>query len=360
MRMALQQLLPRYVMLTVIRFTVLVWIIIVGVDFFILLLGELQNIGQGDYDLWQALLYAIYTLPNSQYQLFPMVVLLGNLVGLGTLGNNAELLIMRAAGMSVWQITRYAMIASLALLLVMMIIGEGVAPQLQYQANQNRLIAESGGKSARTAQGLWLKKDQSFIHINEVSHDHRLHDITVYQFDKHLHLKSIWQAKQAYPKYRNRWQLQDVEITNLSDKGTTAKHFDKTFWKVDLNNRLLGNHVDQDKEMTIWSLYHFIQASRDDGLAVIKPRLDLYQRLLKPISALVMVLLAVPFIFGPLRTVTMGVRIVTGCVFGFAFYLLNEFFGPFSLVYQVPPLLGASLPTLVFLMIAGILLSRVR
>ena len=354
------KLLSQHIMLTVIYFTILAWVVIVGVDFFIILLEELQDIGQGDYGITQAFLYALYTLPNSQYQLFPMVVLLGNLVGLGILGNNSELLIMRAAGMSVWQITGYAVIASLSLLLIMMVIGEGVAPKLQYEANQNRLIAQSGGKTTRTAQGLWLKKNNEFIHIEQVAPEHYLQGITGYQFDKQMHLSSLWHAQKAFRLRRGHWQLSDVAVTQVTDTGTQVDHFNSKEWHVNLQNRLLGDHVDQDSEMSLWHLYQFIKASRSDGLAVVKPRLDFYQRLLKPISALVMVLLAIPFIFGPLRTVTMGVRIVTGCVFGFAFYLLNEFFGPFSLVYEVPPLLGASLPTIVFLLIAGGLLSRVR
>lgn len=360
MRTILFNLLPSYVIATVVRFTLLAWVIILGVDFFILLLGELQNIGQGDYGIGQAFLYAIYTLPNSQYQLFPMVVLLGNLVGLGMLGNNAELLIMRAAGMSVWQITRYAMLGSLGLLLIMMVIGEGIAPQLQYQANQNRLVAESGGQAAHTSQGVWLKKGHDFIRINRVTHHQQLRNVTVYQFNQQLKLLSIWHAQKGKRNQRGEWQLSNVDVTQLTEQGTVVKHHKQKIWHIDLHNRLIGSNIDQDSEMSLWHLYDYIKISRQDGLAVVKPRLDFYQRLLKPISALVMVLLAIPFIFGPLRTVTMGVRIVTGCVFGFAFYLLNEFFGPFSLIYQVPPLLGASLPTIVFLVIAGALLSRVR
>jgi len=73
-----------------------------------------------------------------------------------------------------------------------------------------------------------------------------------------------------------------------------------------------------------------------------------------------MLFLAIPFIFGPLRSVTMGLRLVSGVVVGFSFYMLNQFFGPFSLVYNVPPFVAALLPSLLFFIIGVFLMRRVR
>ena len=67
---------------------------------------------------------------------------------------------------------------------------------------------------------------------------------------------------------------------------------------------------------------------------------------------------ALSFIFGPLRSVTMGARIIMGVLTGFGFFITNEVFGPLSLVYNIPPALGALLPSLLFAGIATVLLSR--
>ena len=61
-----------------------------------------------------------------------------------------------------------------------------------------------------------------------------------------------------------------------------------------------------------------------------------------------MLLLALSFIFGPLRSVTMAARVLMGILTGFAFYMSNEVFGPVALVYQLPPLAGAALPSMLF------------
>jgi lipopolysaccharide export system permease protein len=73
-----------------------------------------------------------------------------------------------------------------------------------------------------------------------------------------------------------------------------------------------------------------------------------------------MILLALPFVFGQLRSSTMGFRMFIWVMVGFVFYVLNQFVGPMSIVYQIPPALAAILPTLVFAFLGGVLLAKIR
>jgi lipopolysaccharide export system permease protein len=54
----------------------------------------------------------------------------------------------------------------------------------------------------------------------------------------------------------------------------------------------------------------------------------------------------------------MGARVIMGVLTGFGFFILNEVFGRLSLVYQIPPFLGALLPSLLFAAIAAIMLRK--
>ena len=66
------------------------------------------------------------------------------------------------------------------------------------------------------------------------------------------------------------------------------------------------------------------------------------------------------FILGPRRGVPMGGRVAMGICFGFLFYVLDQIFGPLSLVYNIPPILGALLPSGLFFVISMFLLLRKR
>ena len=79
---------------------------------------------------------------------------------------------------------------------------------------------------------------------------------------------------------------------------------------------------------------------------------------MQPITVAVMLLVALSFIFGPLRSVSMGARIMMGVVTGIIFFVCNEVLGSLSLVYQFPPIIGAMAPSLLFVSVAWYFISK--
>lgn len=98
------RILPRHIAKTVILATLLVMLVVAGLSYFIGLLDELRNIGEGDYGVLQAALHALFEVPYNLYQFFPMLVLLGGLLGLGILSSHQELIVMRVSGFSIRKI----------------------------------------------------------------------------------------------------------------------------------------------------------------------------------------------------------------------------------------------------------------
>jgi lipopolysaccharide export system permease protein len=85
-----------------------------------------------------------------------------------------------------------------------------------------------------------------------------------------------------------------------------------------------------------------------------------WKKILMPVSVVIMVLLGIPFIFGPLRQSSLGLRLLAGIVIGFIFYLSSEIFGPLSLVYAFPPFLAAAAPLVLFAGAGYAILRKVR
>ena len=79
-------------------------------------------------------------------------------------------------------------------------------------------------------------------------------------------------------------------------------------------------------------------------------RLNFWSRLFQPLMTLIMVFIAIPFIFGPLRSVSIGLRLLSGITVGLIFYIMNQFVASFGLAYQIQPVIASiSLPALFFL-----------
>ncbi len=113
-------------------------------------------------------------------------------------------------------------------------------------------------------------------------------------------------------------------------------------------------------ERSIPQLYSYIKYLHYSGLRANKYEFLFWQRVFQPLATLVMILLAIPFIFGPLRTVPMGLRIIAGAVTGLGFYIINQFTGPIAVVYQLSPLVVAIMPTLLVTALGIVLLLRAK
>ena len=79
-----------------------------------------------------------------------------------------------------------------------------------------------------------------------------------------------------------------------------------------------------------------------------------------PVSTAVMVILAIPFVFVSIRSGTMGRNLFVGIMLGLGFYVTNKGFGYVVLASGLSPFLGATLPTLAFLVLAVVMIRRVH
>ena len=343
----------------VVKSTLLVFIIIFGLYLFVTFFGEIDDIGKGNYTIWQAIKYSLMTMPVNIYAIIPMISLLGSLIGLGLLSTHNELTILRASGMSVMNIIAVVLKAAVVVMILAVFIGEGVGPKLATAAEANKALAESAGQAIKTQQGTWIRNGNNFIHIQNSAVGMELKGITEFQFNKQQKLVTSSYAQRAIKK-KGHWYLENVATTHLTDQQTTTQFEKQKAWLVKIDTRLFSAFILDPTQMTLLSLFQYYQYQQKNHLDADRYRFVFWQRIFQPLSIIVMILLAVPFVFGSLRSVSMGLRFVTGVLIGFSFFLLNQFLEQFALIYQLSPLLSAALPLVLFSMMALFLLRRVR
>lgn len=342
------KLLDLYIGRTILGTTLMVILALISMDFFIQVMNELSDIGKGNYGILQAMYYVLMELPRDVYQLFPMAGLIGCLMGLGLLASSSELVVMRAAGVSLWQITRAVFMVVILMVAIVTLLGEVIGPHTILYGERFKALERSGGQALATTGGVWLRDGSDFIRIQTVQTIKSLDGVTRYSFnDKHQMTKVTYAAKAQYQ--HGAWLLKNVQETDIATSGVvTSKTMPTGIWHIQLSPSVLKiAQIDPD-EMTLPKLYQWIEYRKHNGLRYNNYSLTLWQRIFQPLATCVMMLLAIPFIFGPLRSATMGLRLVAGVIVGFSFYILNQLFGPISLVYQLPPILAAVLPLTLF------------
>ena len=331
--------------------------VLVGLSALIKFVEQLRKLGEGDYDMMLAAVYVLLSLPRDIEQFFPMATLLGGLVGMGLLASNSELVVMQAAGLSRWNIINSAMKSAVVMILVVMAIGEWVTPFSESKAKEIRTEAISGGSLFSSDQLVWAKDGEHFVSIGQVITRENLQDINIFDFNDDLSLNSITFASSGQFDGKV-WYLKDVNTTRFTDKKVTSQLEKQRRWDSTLTPDKLGIVAVKPEALSIQGLSNYIGYLNNNGQDSSRYQLAFWRKVLQPVSVSVMLLMALSFIFGPLRSVTMGARVIMGVLTGFGFFITNEVFGPLSLVYQLPPLAGALLPSALFALVATILLRR--
>lgn len=351
--------LERYIGKTILASIMLVLFLLVGLGAIIKFVEEFRAVGQGSYDGLHAAYYTFLTIPRDVETFFPIAALLGSLLGLGQLASRSELIVMQSSGFSRFRIGLAVMKTAIPLVIFTMVIGEWGVPQTEQFARNMRSVAQSGGSMLATSGGFWAKDGNNFIYIRKINTEKDLNDLLIYEFEQR-ELKSILKADKAEFS-ENGWQLKGVEKSTVgSEQIIQAKQQDQP-WQTSITPSKLGIVSLKPESLSISGLRDYVGFLKETGQDAKRFEITLWRKIFQPVSMAVMMLLAISFIFGPLRSSTMGAKSIIGILAGFAFYVANIVFGNLSLVVSwLPVPLGALTPSLLCLLIVWWLLGKKR
>ena len=353
------KLLERYIAKTVLASIAMVTFLLSGLQVFILFIKQLGDLGHVGFGILQATVFVLMQTPHQVYQFFPIVSLLGVLIGLGVLASNSELVVMRASGMSILKISFAVLKAAFLVIFVVTILGETVIPRMAYYANDRKMQEMSGGQALRTARGVWLRSHNDFIFIGAINSESSLDSVFQFHFDTHYKLVSARKIQKVV--YQNKqWQAVGIEQTEFLPSQTKSSQLASTPWDVAVQPWLLKMSSIEPDEMNLLQLHKYLHEKKRNHQSALNYETVYFQRLLQPFSTAVMMMLAIPFIFGPLRSSTMGAKMLIGLTVGFSFHILNQLSNLAGQIYQLPPILAVPAPILLFAGLGLYLMRRVR
>ncbi len=339
--------------------TLLVMGVLLALFAFFAFMDETGRIGKGRYGTWEAFQYVLLTMPGLAYQLFPIGALLGTTIGLGLLASNSELVVMRAAGISLSRIIVSVMKIGLVFVLLTIAIGEGLAPKAERYAQTLRSVAMSDKLTMRGRQGLWAKDGDSFVNVRKLLPGGRLGEIFVYEHDAQHRLKRMLRADSA--DYRNdQWVLKGVVSSDIGEEQISLTQLAETPWQTNLSPDLLNVVTVEPKTLSIIGLYQYVSYLQENGLDAAVYQQAMWGKIVAPLVTAVMVFISIPFVFGPLRSVGVGHRILVGTLAGVGFFILNQMFTYMGIVFGLPPILSALAPAGIAFSVGYFMLRRVN
>ena len=321
-------------------------------------LGELGDLKQG-YTAWNALQYVLWGAPRYLYEILPIAALIGAVLGLGSMASNSELIVMRAAGISLWRIVGWVMRSAMLLVILSFLLTQFVIPYTNEQAKSiksHRSVATLG-----EVKGYWTREGQRFIYIDYANSKGTLKQVQVVDFDDNYRMKSLLNSEEGQFLKEGQWNLKQSAQVNLLANGQ-AQVVNKN--QEDLALALQPKYVHMvtinPEDLAPTQLLSFMQYMHEYSQVPKTYLLAFWKNIGSPFALLALVLIACSFIFGPLRQQSMGFRLVIALFVGLGFYYIQDFLGYASLVYAPSPAWFVFLPIVLMFGIGSYLLYRAR
>lgn len=353
-------LLDRYILSNVVRGTGLVLMVLLALSSFVGFVGQVDDVGQGEYSTAEAFVYVLLTLPSLAYQMAPIATLLGALLGLGNLAAHSELIVMRAAGVSPWRLARSVLLAGVILAILASALGELIAPPAEAYAKRSRTMSIHKELNMDRGQSGWIRDGELVINIEQLIEEDRTGGIYVFTLHENRELASIVRARAARFGAQGGWVLEDAHKTEFTDGRIAAETLPRLKQATKLSPELLGLSIVDPDILSSRALAEYIRYLRSNELNSDRYITAFWSRLATIVSVVIMAALALPFVFGSLRSSGAGQRVFVGVLIGAGYFLVNRLIANSGAVYGLDPALTAWLPTLVLGSVTVIAVSRIR
>ena len=336
--------------------TALVTVAFLALFGFFDLIGELASLGKGGYQFLDAVGFVVLTLPGRIYEILPVTVLIGSLYALTHLARDSEITVLRASGLSTAEFLFSLVRIAMVFVLLTLAIGEIVVPPAEKAAQAMRLRAMGSLVGQNFRSGLWVKDDLSFVNVREVSPDAGLKGIRIYAFDTEFRLQSISEAESGIYLGDQQWRLTKLLRTVFLTDGAKVEQLETLDWKSGLNPDLVSVLMVNPERMSLPTLYRYVSFLDSNQQKSARYEIALWKKLIYPLAAVVMMLLALPFAYMQDRLGAVSVRVFSGIMLGVGFYMLNGLFSSLGVINSWPPFYSAITPSVIFLLAGASLL----
>ena len=355
------KILDRYITKTLLIYTLVVLVVWLGVYGFFNFLAELSSVGQENYTSLSAMKYIALQMPEIAYKHASPVILLGCVLGMGYLATTSQLLILRVSGLSIFRLTFLTAKIALMFVFVLIVIGELFAPMASEMAEKSRAKDLGYSLASQSQQGFWIKEGDNYIHVKKNFDGNSFNGVTLIQTNPKNEVEAVITSDSAHFN-GDFLALGDTDIFSID----SSSNFDIISYKrrnsysqsVSFDQDLIDSLRKEPEELTTWNIYKQIQFLTENKLNADIYEVELYKRLVKPLTLVAMILLAMLFIFGSNRDTSLGKKLFLGIALSLSFELTSRIGAAMSIGFTIDPLVSTLLPSLSVMILAIVLLRQ--
>lgn len=345
------RILHRYLWESLIRGYLPVLAILLAVFSLFVFVEEVDEVGRGRYTFWEAGEFVLLTLPERFVVLSPFIALLGSIMALGGLANGRELLAMQASGISHYQIAWAVMQVGIVFVLIIACLEEYVTPTLDQNAHISRSLALSDSQVYQGKEGLWFRENNRYIRIKTLLYGEIPQDIDIFEFNQAGEMVAYLYVEEADVQNPQKWILKNIQKKVIKGFRVSEEELSSLAWDSPFNREEMRLLTLPASSLAPSDLFRYIGILQRKNQNVLRYELAFWGKIFMPLKTGLMILVALPFAFGPLRSASAGKRIMLGGLVGIGYYLTTE------ILEHLGILLGASAFLTTLIPFLGIVLA---
>ena len=321
----------------------------VSVTFLLDYIELIRRGGTRAHATWGVLLeMAALKLPHTAQEVMPFAILFGTMLAFWRLTRSNELVVARAAGVSVWGFLTPAILVALLVGVVAVTLFNPIAAAMEasYEKLDNRILRQVGDPLSLSHAGLWLRQSdaaggQIVVHGEKLtSPELLLRNVSVYFLSRLSEFTSRIEARAARLD-GGFWVIEDGQRFR---PGEPPEPFGELRLPTSLTAVKIEESLASPDTMSFWELPGFITLLEQSGFSAQRHRLHFNILLARPFLFCAMVLVAATFSLRMQRRGGTAMLIVSGVAAGFLLYFLSDIVFALGLSAKIPVLLAAWTP----------------
>ena len=297
---------------------------------------------------------AAFQTPEIALTAMPFMMMLASLWCFAQLARSSELVVTRAAGVSVWAIVMPVAIASATTGLVtfMVLNPLAAATSQRFETLEARVLSGRDSRLSVSPEGLWLRQGtaerQTVIHARESDPSAtELRGVTFYDFGRDDELLERIDAETAVLA-DGAWRLTNATERPLQgdlDRSVAKSHATLSV-PTDLTSDQILDSFARPGAISFWALPRFIATLEASGFSAQRHRLHWHAQIATPLLFCAMSLIGSSFAMRHHRFGGLGLMAFGAVLAGFAFYFVSDVSKALGASGSVPATLAAWGPPL--------------
>jgi LPS export ABC transporter permease LptG len=329
--------------------------------------GNVEDMARNRVPAGVILAYYANLVPQVFLDVTPFALMIAVLILLTLLERQQEMTALKAAGISLFRLTIPVLLVAAVAAAGLWILGEAVVPNANREAQRllDRIKGRETTRTYRASDRQWLLSRDGESLYNFLRYDEpsdTLIRFTMFRIDEDMEL-NFYLFSRRVRFLDGAWIADSGWFRQIFPDGTDEFKRIAAPMKLEISEGpdYFGQEYRRPSEMSVGELASYIRELVDSGYRPSKLIVRWHQKFAYPLSAFVMVLLALPFGLnrGGRRVTTMqGVAIAL--TLGIVYFMLTALFGRLGEVDVLPPFVGAWAPVVLAILFAVNRLTTLR